>query len=277
MSLSARSLVMLLVSGLVICACASDVPAVASPQTAAVDPPRQQVSRFRIGKPYNVAGRVYRPQSDWDYDEEGVASWYGGRFHGRRTASGEVFDKYQLTAAHPTLPLPVIAKITNLENGRSVKVRINDRGPFAHDRLIDVSRAAAEQLGFIDQGTARVRVQVMSEESHALLEGTDREELPAATRVALQMQTAVPVRERSAVYLQVASFSERSNAEALRRELAGIGKVEVKPATVSGKQFYRVRMGPFANASAALNLRERLAEAGTFRPHLVFDRGAESN
>jgi len=270
--LTVKSLLVLVMTGLAVCACAGDDSAVASPQVASAseeaEPPRHQVSRFQIGKPYNVAGRVYRPSANWAYDEVGTASWYGGRFHGRKTASGEVFDKSKLTAAHPTLPLPVIAKVTNLSNGRSVKVRINDRGPFAHGRIIDVSRAAATELGFIGDGVAKVRVQVIADESQALLRGAE----PYEPEAQLQLVSAVPVRERSAVFLQVGSFSDRGNAEALRRQLSPMGQVQVAPAVVSGKQYYRVRMGPFINAAAALNARDRLATAGVFRPHLVIER-----
>lgn len=113
---------------------------------------------FKIGPPYKVADRWYVPRDDPNYDEYGVASWYGADFHGRRTANGEIFDANALTAAHPTLPLPSYAYVTNLDNGRTVLVRVNDRGPYVNDRLIDMSYAAAKQLGYTAQGRARVRV-----------------------------------------------------------------------------------------------------------------------
>ena len=118
-------------------------------------------NRMRVGKPYVIAGRVYTPRFDPYYNQVGVASWYGGDFQGRPTASGEIFDTTMISAAHPTLPLNSLVRVTNLENGHSLVVRINDRGPFVDDRLIDLSRAAAEQLGFAHQGLARVRVQVV--------------------------------------------------------------------------------------------------------------------
>ncbi len=114
---------------------------------------------YKIGKPYKVAGTWYTPAEDPDYDEVGRASWYGSGFHGRRTANGEIFDMASLSAAHPTLPLPSYARVTNLDNGRSVVVRLNDRGPYAHNRLIDVSERTAEVLGFKQDGSADVRVQ----------------------------------------------------------------------------------------------------------------------
>ena len=113
-----------------------------------------------VGKPYRINGRFYVPRYDPAYDVVGTASWYGRRFHGRRTASGRVFDMYALTAAHPTLPFDTRVTVTNLRNGRSVVLAVLDRGPFARGRIIDVSRRAAELLGFVRQGTARVRVRI---------------------------------------------------------------------------------------------------------------------
>ncbi len=121
---------------------------------------------FKVGNPYKIAGRSYRPVESYTHSETGIASWYGPNFHGKKTANGEIYDMYDLTAAHRTLQIPSIVKVTNLENGRSIKVRINDRGPFAHDRVIDMSKRGAELLGFLEQGTARVKVEVMAVESH---------------------------------------------------------------------------------------------------------------
>ena len=119
----------------------------------------------KIGKPYKVAGIWYYPEENSNYRQEGVASWYGPKFHGRKTANGEIFDMERLSAAHPTLPLPSIVKVTNLENGKSVQLRVNDRGPFAHDRLIDLSKAAASQLDFRSKGLAKVRVEFVRDAS----------------------------------------------------------------------------------------------------------------
>ena len=120
---------------------------------------------YMVGQPYQISGRTYYPREDFGYDRTGVASWYGSDFHGRRTANGETYDMNALTAAHTTLPMPTIVRVTNLDNGRSVVVRINDRGPFADDRIIDMSRAGARELGFADKGLARVRVAVLREAS----------------------------------------------------------------------------------------------------------------
>jgi rare lipoprotein A len=112
-------------------------------------------------RPYEVGGRTYVPQAPGHYDEVGLASWYNYPSHSRKTADGEWFDGHDLTGAHKTLPLPCLAEVTNLENGRSIRVRINDRGPFVAGRIIDLSRAAADQLGFAGKGTARVRVKFL--------------------------------------------------------------------------------------------------------------------
>jgi rare lipoprotein A len=134
---------------------------------------------YRVGKPYMVAGRMYVPQEDVDYREEGLASWYGDDFHGRLTANGEVFDMDGLSAAHPTLPMPCYARVTNLSNGKSLIVRVNDRGPYAANRLIDLSHKAAELLDFKGNGIARVRVEYVG---RAPLEGSDDRLLMATLR-----------------------------------------------------------------------------------------------
>ena len=142
-------------------------------------PGEGEPSGYKIGKPYQIAGRWFTPRADASYDEVGAASWYGADFHGRTTANGEIFDADALTAAHPTLPLPSYVRVTNLENDRSIVVRVNDRGPFARNRLIDVSRRTAELLGFKHNGNAKVRVQYVDK---ARLDGNDREFLLASYR-----------------------------------------------------------------------------------------------
>lgn len=122
----------------------------------------------KIGKPYQIDGIWYYPAEDLTYDETGIASWYGEPFHGRKTANGAVYDMNKMTAAHKTLPLPTDVRVTNLENGRSVIVTVNDRGPFAHSRIIDLSKKSAELLGVIQKGTAKVRVQVIDRDGNAM-------------------------------------------------------------------------------------------------------------
>lgn len=128
----------------------------------------QSPQPYKVGKPYQVDGVWYYPKVDMDYDETGIASWYGPGFHGQYTANGEIYDQNALTAAHKTLPLPSMVRVTNLDNGRSIVVRVNDRGPFVNGRIIDLTRRDAQLLDFIGQGTAKVRVQVLKDESQAL-------------------------------------------------------------------------------------------------------------
>jgi rare lipoprotein A len=150
---------------------------------------------YRIGKPYTVGGRVYVPEEDANYREEGLASWYGDDFHGRLTANGEVFDMGSLTAAHPTLPMPCYARVTNLGNGKSLIVRVNDRGPYHGNRLIDVSNKAAELLEFKGNGVARVRVEYVG---RAPLEGSDDLQLIATLRTGTPAPSPSLVRVASA-------------------------------------------------------------------------------
>ena len=153
-----------------------------TPSPRVIDPdetPPSGGGHYQLGEPYEVAGKRYVPQRDSDYDEVGPASWYGVAFHGRLTANGEVFDRAGLTAAHPTLPLPSYVRVTNEENGRSIVVRVNDRGPYSRNRLIDVSEQAAKLLGFHRHGHTKVRVEYVAE---APLDGGDRETLLASYR-----------------------------------------------------------------------------------------------
>jgi len=144
--------------------------------------------RVKVGKPYAVDGREYRPKVENDYDETGEASWYGPGFHGNYTANGERFDQNDLTAAHPTLPMPSLVRVTNLDNGKSAIVRVNDRGPFTKDRIIDLSKGSAEELGVIRTGTAHVRVQFLRDQSEQLWAGMGAE----APKEVQMASTALP-------------------------------------------------------------------------------------
>lgn len=150
---------------------------------------------YRVGKPYVIAGKTYVPEENANYRAEGMASWYGDAFHGRRTANGEVFDMTSLTAAHPTLPIPSYARVTNMKNGKSLIVRVNDRGPYHGNRLIDVSNKAAELLDFKSNGVARVRVEYVG---RASLEGSDDRQLMATLRTGEPAPSPSVVRVASA-------------------------------------------------------------------------------
>src|SRR5712691_6035919 len=167
-----------------------------SPRVVALgDPVPKGGGTYRVGKPYTVGGRIYVPEEDVNYREEGLASWYGDDFHGRLTANGEVFDMDSLSAAHPTLPMPCYARVTNISNGKSLVVRVNDRGPYHGNRLIDVSNKAAELLEFKGNGVARVRVEYVGQ---APLEGSDDRQLMATLRTGIPAPSPSAVRVASA-------------------------------------------------------------------------------
>lgn len=128
------------------------------------------IGKYKIGNPYQIFGKTYQPQEYTNFEEVGVASWYGDDFHGKATANGEVYHKGDMTAAHPTLPLPSIVRITNLDNGKTVKVRVNDRGPFSKKRIVDVSEKAAKELGFKNKGTANVKLEFLKEDTEEMLQ-----------------------------------------------------------------------------------------------------------
>jgi rare lipoprotein A len=203
--------------------------------------------RAKYGNPpfYEVNGRRYVVlESAAGYVERGIAPWYGPDFHGGRTATGETYDMQAMTGAHPTLPLPTWVRVTNLENGRSVVVRLNDRGPFAKGRIIDLSRAAAEQLDMVRAGTAEVEVV----------------SLAGAAPVAGAPPAAAP----AAYYAQAGAFGSRENAEALAARLraAGIAGVTVTEHTGGGGTLFRVRAGPAATLPEFDVLIARLRAAG---------------
>src|SRR5579883_2008333 len=180
-------------AGAALAGCAETTFAVNAAKEATASSNRQQ-GIYKIGEPYQINGVWYHPAEDYNYDETGIASYYGGEqtgvnFHGRLTAHGEVYDMNSLTAAHRTLPMPCLVRVTNLENGRAIVVRVNDRGPYARGRIIDMSRRAAQLLGYEGVGTARVRVQILAQESRQLKEAMLRGAAPPGT----EYVAAVPV------------------------------------------------------------------------------------
>ena len=244
---------------------------------------------YKIGTPYQIMGSWYYPRENPNYDEVGIASWYGTKFHGRRTANGEIFDMNLLTAAHPTLPMPVRARVTNLENSKSIIVRINDRGPFAKDREIDLSRKAAEVLGFRDRGTTRVRVQYLGrapiyDSAGRLIRGQEptsfiaekprtpdeNKRVAAAPVEQVEKQTldgrtiadAPPPIASKRYAVQVGVFSSRFNAERLKRQLDRITPAEVSEAEINGETYYRVKVGGANVREDARQTRDMLVSAG---------------
>ncbi len=147
---------------------------------------------FKVGNPYKVSGKWYKPTENYTLVETGIASWYGPNFHGKPTANGEIFNQNELTAAHRTLHLPAIVRVTNLENGRSIIVRVNDRGPFKRGRVIDLSKRAAELLAYKNKGTAKVRIQVLEKESRAIAEIAKRGHSTKGTEIAMNRTGTLP-------------------------------------------------------------------------------------
>lgn len=226
---------------------------------------------YKVGTPYKIDGDWYYPRENNKYDNVGIASWYGSKFQGRRTANGEIFDMNLLTAAHPTLPMPVLARVTNLANGRALTVRINDRGPFKKNREIDLSRRAAEILGFKENGTAKVRVQYLGKAAlynsrGQLISGQEPESFvikkpvtPQSTRYVKSSPVgaveardlngkAIPQRKSALAkknfYVQVGVFSQKQYADNLNNKLDGIGNIRTTSVIADGREFYRVRIGP---------------------------------
>lgn len=218
-------------------------------------PRDEPLSRYGNPPSYVVYGQTYHVQRKRTlYRERGVASWYGSKFHGRRTSSGEPYDMYRFTAAHKTLPLPSFVRVTNLDNGRSLVVRVNDRGPFKDDRLIDLSYAAAVRLGFADRGTARVAVETV---------GPGIPEPPRTT--------GAP--EPGELWLQAGAFRDAGNAERLRQRLAdaGLSPVEVVEAATGTGAIYRVRLGPIDSERRADEIARRLRTLGLDSPQRLED------
>jgi rare lipoprotein A len=233
--------------------------------------PKPGIGVYKVGQPYQINGRWYHPQVDPDYDRTGTASWYGDPFHGRATANGERFDKRRLSAAHPTLPLPSIVRVTNLANNRSVDLRVNDRGPFVGDRIIDLSQAAARELGFERHGLAPVRVQYLG-----LAEARGRPPAMPPPRqppppppeptyaAAAPAQCLAPGR-----YIQIGAFAEPARAVQLARRLDGAVPAPVEALPPAGDRLARVRLGPLHDAIEASRTLHRLKTIGYADAYLV--------
>ena len=207
-------------------------------------PQADPILRFGNMSPYVIDGVTYNVLEDYrDYREQGTASWYGAKFSGHKTSNGELYDLYQPSAAHKTLPIPSYARVTNLDNGKSIVVRVNDRGPFHSDRIIDLSYAAAVKLGYMEQGTAQVEVEVMEvvgvEDRRDPLYGNYR-------------------------YLQLGAFGREASAQTLVEALKPLLTAEVFVSVVEsdGTLLYRVRVGPVDDKSHLLAVQQQLQDSG---------------
>ncbi len=238
---------------------------------------------YKVGKTYTVLGQTYTPKEDYSYSEVGIASWYGDDFHDKRTANGETYNMRAITAAHRTLPLPSIVKVTNLENGKSIIARVNDRGPYVKNRIIDVSQKGAELLGYKNNGTAKVRVEILADESKALKEAmlsknnksktyanalpTNKiSTTPATTAVnkplTLAKNTTLKPAETGPFFVQVGAFSDYDKAQNLADSMKRFGNVSIFEAYLSKDGVYRVRLGAYNSRNEALKILDRLLDYG---------------
>jgi len=215
-------------------------------------PPVAAGGHRKTGKAYQIAGQWYYPlQSAAGYDQTGVASWYGRDFHGKKTANGETYNMNAMSAAHKTLPLPTMVRVTNLDNGRSIVVRVNDRGPFVKSRIIDLSYAAARALGYDRKGTARVRVQALSgtvaaaTPAHPSVRSVRMpppiRQIPISKSNGLATATNLP---DNAVFVQVGAFSSYDNAARMKQRLRSFSPVIIQRKQLANSAIYRVRIGP---------------------------------
>ena len=230
-------------------------------ETAIVRDPAPIVSGTM--RPYQIRGRWYRPAEDTGYNQVGMASWYGDQFNGRPTATGERFDMHAMTAAHKTLPLPSMVEVTNMANGRTAVLRVNDRGPFVDDRIIDLSRGAAEDLGLLSRGVGEVRVRYLGPAPRL---GGGRMQQASITPVPLASSPAPPpveqarVPEPSRFWVQAGSFADPLAARLSAESLGG--GASVASAEIDGRRLFRVMVGPWSDANAAEQARLSIMARG---------------
>ena len=224
-------------------------------------------SKFGNPESYVVAGRKYYVRKDSrGFVERGIASWYGTKFHGQRTSSGETYNMYAMTAAHKTLPLPTYATVRNLDTGKSIVVKINDRGPFHDNRIIDLSYVAAMKLGIIDAGTGLVEVSAIDPAHYRHEEDTPV--LPSTRQTQADNNAGT-----RGFYVQVGAFSDYGNAVKLSRQLAGLADnlLQISETTTQNRKLYRVRFGPITNVDLADQIVIKLARYGVTEHRIAID------
>ena len=238
-------------------------------------PKKEPLHRY-ANRPYSALGKTYTPlTAPGNYKERGIASWYGKKFHGQHTSIGEVYDMYGMTAAHPTLPIPSYARVTNPANGKSVIVRVNDRGPFLHDRIMDLSYVAAYKLGYINNGSAEVEVESISADSNApVISAVEAPALtiePEGAAPSVVVAPSLPIetagKRTGKVFLQLGAFKAKQGAQSflnkMRAELGDSGK----SLTLYQKQgLTRVHLGPYVNADEARGAAAHLQSMLGFKP-----------
>ncbi len=238
----------------------TDAPDIDSVPDAVVRP--EPLHRY-ANRPYTALGKTYIPlQSTGNYKKRGTASWYGKKFHGQRTSIGEIYNMYAMTAAHPTLPIPSYARVTNLANGKSVIVRVNDRGPFLHQRIIDLSYAAAYKLGYVNRGSAEVEVESLS------ADGRSRADVIETPSVQVSPIAAAPSAGATGkVFLQLGAFKSPQGAESfLARMRSELSDTSRTLSLYKRGGLTRVHLGPYASADEARNAASRLASLLGFKP-----------
>lgn len=238
-------------------------------------PKAEPLHRY-ANRPYTALGKTYTPlQATGNYKERGIASWYGKKFNGQRTSIGETYNMYEMTAAHPTLPIPSYARVTNVANGKSVIVRINDRGPFLHERIMDLSYAAAYKLGYVNSGSAEVEVESIAVGAGAPVTGAVETAAvsvePIAVAPIAPAAPSIPVdtvgSSKGKIFLQLGAFKSAQGAESflakMNAELGDSGK-QLKLYEKNG--LTRVHLGPYANESEARDAASKLASRLGFKP-----------
>ncbi len=230
------------------------------------------VTRSKYGNPqsYVVMGKRYHVVDDnRGFTQKGIASWYGAKFHGRRTSNGEVYDMYAMTAAHKTLLIPTYVKVTNLENDKTTIVKVNDRGPFHEGRIIDLSYAAAKKLGVTGKGTTMVEIRVVEPGD----EISDNKAPASDTKKYAPVETLQPVDNPSPaqLFIQVGAFSKLDNAEKLRIKLSSIGNnlIKISKAIIGNQSLYRVRIGPFPDRATVQKIIRTLEQLQQYDHHIV--------
>ncbi len=260
--------------------------------------------KYKVGKPYKINGQWFYPAVNYQYDEVGIASWYGPNFHGKKTANGETFNQNAISAAHKTLPIPSIVMVTNLENNKKLEIRINDRGPFVRGRIIDLSKKSAEILGILKSGTAKVRVQINEEKSRKIAmdyenyevfvsDAGQSEKVIKKDLIDNQRENTKNIKksnnlkkekisknevfkqnnksDNKKILIQVGAFSDIRNAKMLLEKLENF-KAFIKREFINEKYFYRVRIGPISNKSIAQNILEKLNNAGLKNSKLITEK-----
>lgn len=231
-------------------------------------PVSEPLHRF-ANRPYNVLGKNYAPLTAVSpFSQEGIGSWYGRKFHGQKTSSGERYDMYAMTAAHPTLPIPSYARVTNLDNGRSVVVRVNDRGPFHKDRVIDLSFLAACRLGYATRGSAPVKVEMIVPGKTTVIAGNKA--VPARVEENTVATVAPLIEQPKGIFIQLGAFSSQLNAESFRSKVAETLNRPLEQILLQNTEgVFRVRMGPFVTREAAVAEVERLTGEHNIRAVVV--------